>query len=87
MPRVTGLSNQPVLSMPQLLRSAALLLPLAFVLVLAGCKPSPPPPDTTGLAVRQTVMLAHPGALVLHCPFRDLPGSCCGCVGMGRCGR
>ena len=47
--------------MPPLLRSAALLFPLAFILVLDGCKPSPPPPDTTGLAVRQTVMLAHPG--------------------------
>ncbi len=47
--------------MPQLLRSAALLFPLALILSLAGCKPSPPPPDMTGLAVRQTVVLAHPG--------------------------
>src|SRR5882757_10188421 len=43
-----------------LCRSTLPLLILAFA--AAGCKPqAPPPPDTTGLAVHQTAILAHAG--------------------------
>ena len=46
--------------MPKLLRPSVLLLSLA--LAVSGCKPhGPPPSETEGLAVHQTVILAHAG--------------------------
>ena len=43
-----------------MLRRSAVLLALA--LIASGCKPqAPPPPDTAGLAVHQSVILAHAG--------------------------
>src|SRR5579859_3051267 len=61
MPRVARPITFPSIRMSKPLRRSALLLTL--VLAASGCKPEAPPlPEIDGLAVHQTVVLAHAGA-------------------------